>query len=195
MSSNFLLTNWPTDWLMHSDKHNLIMTIATGLISSLINVASSRDVPFHQPQQRYFLEDTWISTTPDSAHPLLELQQSSGHLLVHPRLCQNLCSASTITWTLQCLTVAEHLDDSASLTSSTTTNNTSWVRFLIITVRWWSPTCSAAHSRDWSSLSWLRSLLLLTWLCMIGQTHWQMYNTTSSSHQAARLAVVSPSLC
>jgi len=36
---------------MPSDKRNLIMAIATGLISSLFNVASFRDVPFHQPQQ------------------------------------------------------------------------------------------------------------------------------------------------
>jgi len=34
---------------MPSDPHNLIMAI--GLISSLSNVTSSRDVPFHQPQQ------------------------------------------------------------------------------------------------------------------------------------------------
>jgi len=36
---------------MPSDKHNLIMSITTGLISSLFNVALSRDVPFHKPQQ------------------------------------------------------------------------------------------------------------------------------------------------
>ena len=36
---------------MPSDKHNLRMARAGDLISSLINVASSRDVPFHQPQQ------------------------------------------------------------------------------------------------------------------------------------------------
>jgi len=35
---------------MHSDKHYSIMARVTGLISSLINVVSSRDVPFHQPQ-------------------------------------------------------------------------------------------------------------------------------------------------
>jgi len=36
---------------MPSDKRNWIMAKATGLISSLFNVASSRDVPFRQPQQ------------------------------------------------------------------------------------------------------------------------------------------------
>ena len=41
--------DWLTDWLMPSDKHNSIMAIATGFISSLFNVASSRDVPFRQP--------------------------------------------------------------------------------------------------------------------------------------------------
>ena len=35
---------------MPSNKRNSIMAIATGLISSLFNVASSRDVPFRQPQ-------------------------------------------------------------------------------------------------------------------------------------------------
>jgi len=35
---------------MPSDKHNL-MAIATGLISSLFDVASSKDMPFCQPQQ------------------------------------------------------------------------------------------------------------------------------------------------
>ena len=53
------LTDWLTDWLtclltyllMPSDKHNSRMAGARDLISSLINVASSRDEPFHQPQQ------------------------------------------------------------------------------------------------------------------------------------------------
>ena len=36
---------------MPSDKHNSRMARARDLISSLINVASSRDVPFHQLQQ------------------------------------------------------------------------------------------------------------------------------------------------
>jgi len=40
----FLLTIWP----MPSDKHNSITAKAMGLISSLFNVASSRDVPFCQ---------------------------------------------------------------------------------------------------------------------------------------------------
>ena len=49
------LNDWLTDWLipllMPSDKHNSMMAIATGLISSLLNVASSRVVPFRQLQQ------------------------------------------------------------------------------------------------------------------------------------------------
>ena len=36
---------------MPSDKRNSIMAIATGLISSLFNVASSQGVPFNQLQQ------------------------------------------------------------------------------------------------------------------------------------------------
>jgi len=36
---------------MPSDKHNLRITGARDLISPLINVASSRDVPFHQSQK------------------------------------------------------------------------------------------------------------------------------------------------
>jgi len=36
---------------MPSDKHNSRTARTRDLISSLINVASSRDVPFHQPQQ------------------------------------------------------------------------------------------------------------------------------------------------
>jgi len=45
------LIDWLTDLLMPSDKRNSIMAIATALISSLLNVASSQDVPFRQPQQ------------------------------------------------------------------------------------------------------------------------------------------------
>ena len=36
---------------MPSGKHNSIIAMATGLIFSLINVTSSRDVPFRHPQQ------------------------------------------------------------------------------------------------------------------------------------------------
>ena len=36
---------------MPSDKRNLITAIATGLISSLLNIASSQDIPFHQMEQ------------------------------------------------------------------------------------------------------------------------------------------------
>ena len=50
-----LLTDWPTDWLTYlltpSDKHNSRTAWARDLISSLINVASSWDLSFHQPQQ------------------------------------------------------------------------------------------------------------------------------------------------
>jgi len=47
----FLLTDWLIYLLMPSDKHNSRMARARDLISSLIKVASSWDVPFHQPQQ------------------------------------------------------------------------------------------------------------------------------------------------
>ena len=40
-----------TDLLTPSDKHNSRTARATDLISSLDSVASSRDVPFYQPQQ------------------------------------------------------------------------------------------------------------------------------------------------
>jgi len=40
---------------MPSDKRNSITTKAMGLISSLFNIASSRDVPFRQPLQLQFL--------------------------------------------------------------------------------------------------------------------------------------------
>jgi len=44
-------TDWLTTYLlMPSDKHNSRTAGARDLISSLINIASSRDVPFHQPQ-------------------------------------------------------------------------------------------------------------------------------------------------
>ena len=41
---------WLIYLLMPSDKHNLRTAGARDLISSLINVTSSGDVPFHQPQ-------------------------------------------------------------------------------------------------------------------------------------------------
>ena len=47
MQQIFLLT----DYLMPSDKRNLITTWAMGSISSLFKVTSSRDVPFRQPLQ------------------------------------------------------------------------------------------------------------------------------------------------
>ena len=40
---------------MPSDKHNSRTARARDLISTLIKVVSSRDVPFHQPQQLQFL--------------------------------------------------------------------------------------------------------------------------------------------
>jgi len=43
---------------MPSNKHNSRMATARDLISSLINVASSRDVPFHQPQLLQCLHHT-----------------------------------------------------------------------------------------------------------------------------------------
>ena len=46
----FMLTNSLTYSLMPSARHNSTMDVATGLISSLFDVALSRDVPFRQPQ-------------------------------------------------------------------------------------------------------------------------------------------------
>ena len=40
---------------MCTDKHNLIIAIAKGLISLLFNVALSGHVPFCQPQQLHHL--------------------------------------------------------------------------------------------------------------------------------------------
>ena len=48
----YLLAYLLTYLLMPSDKHNLRTARAKDLISSLINVALSRDVPFHQLQQQ-----------------------------------------------------------------------------------------------------------------------------------------------
>ena len=50
---NFLFSRifWLTDQLLRSDKHNSIMAIAICLISLLLNVALSGDVPFCQLQQ------------------------------------------------------------------------------------------------------------------------------------------------
>jgi len=50
----FCLTEFSTDWLIYSLTYafsmcDSIMAIATGLISSLFNIASSRNVPFCQP--------------------------------------------------------------------------------------------------------------------------------------------------
>ena len=42
----YWLTDWLTCLLIPSEKHNSIMAIATALIFSLFNVASSCDVPF-----------------------------------------------------------------------------------------------------------------------------------------------------
>ena len=49
--SYFLLSDKLTNWQMPSAKHNSTMERATGLISSLLNITSSQDVPFHQTQQ------------------------------------------------------------------------------------------------------------------------------------------------
>ena len=54
--------------LMSSDKHNSRMARARDLISSLINVASSRDVPFHQLQQLQCLHHGAIPLKPFVPH-------------------------------------------------------------------------------------------------------------------------------
>jgi len=55
-------TDWLTDLLMPSDKHNLKTARDKDLISSLINVTSSLDVSFQQPQQLQCLHhgDTFV---------------------------------------------------------------------------------------------------------------------------------------
>ena len=53
----YSLTHSLTHLLIPSDKHNLITARARDLISSLINIASSRDMPFHQPQQLHCLHN------------------------------------------------------------------------------------------------------------------------------------------
>ena len=45
------LIDYLTDWLTPSDKRNTINTKSMSLISSLFNITSSQDVPFHQPLQ------------------------------------------------------------------------------------------------------------------------------------------------
>ena len=59
--TDFLLTDWLsdylTDYLTLSDKHNSTTTKAMRLISSLFNITSARDVPFHQPLQPQCLHD------------------------------------------------------------------------------------------------------------------------------------------
>ena len=45
------LTDWFTDLVMPSDKHNLITTKVMGLVFALLDVALSQDVPFCQPHQ------------------------------------------------------------------------------------------------------------------------------------------------
>jgi len=61
---------------MPSDKHNSIMAIATGFISSLLNVASSGDVCFHQLQQLQRLHHgfTKASLCSPFLSPLLQKQ-------------------------------------------------------------------------------------------------------------------------
>ena len=46
---------------MHSDKHNAIMAIATGLISSLFNVASCGDMSFHHCASWFYQSSPFIS--------------------------------------------------------------------------------------------------------------------------------------
>ena len=45
------LSDWLTDLLMPSDKHNSRTARARDLVSLPINIASSQDVSFHQPQE------------------------------------------------------------------------------------------------------------------------------------------------
>ena len=63
---------------MHSDKYNSVMAIARGLISSLFNVALSRDVPFHQPQQLQCLHNGSIKA--HLCSPLYSISLSLYHI-------------------------------------------------------------------------------------------------------------------
>jgi len=73
---------------MPSDKHNSRMARAKDLISSLINVASSRDVPFHQPQQLQCLHHgatfapLWFPTLSSQPH---KVTTCSRHVMVSVR--------------------------------------------------------------------------------------------------------------
>ena len=72
---------WLTDslyLLMPSDKSNLIMATATDLVSSLFNVTSSGDVPFHQPQQLQYLHH--FSTKAHLCSPLYSIPFSLYHV-------------------------------------------------------------------------------------------------------------------
>ena len=51
----YFFNDWLTYLLMPSDNHNSRTARARDFISSLINIASSQDVFFHQPQQLQYL--------------------------------------------------------------------------------------------------------------------------------------------
>jgi len=73
-------TDWLTYLLMPSDKHNSRTARATDLISSLINAASSRDVPFHQPQELQCLHHG-TAFVPSHTMPCLLCYEASSALL------------------------------------------------------------------------------------------------------------------
>jgi len=68
---------------MPSDKHNSRTARITDFISSLINVASSRDMPFRQPQQLQCLHNG--ATFVPLCAPILSLQPCIGDDLQQAR--------------------------------------------------------------------------------------------------------------
>jgi len=76
-----MTTDWLTNLLMLSDKGNLIMAIATGLISSLFNVALSQYVPFCQLQQFHCLHHG--STIAHLCSPLSSIPFSFHYCVVN----------------------------------------------------------------------------------------------------------------
>jgi len=78
------LTYW-TNWLAKLTEHNSILAVATGLISSLFSVASSRDMPFCQPQQLQYLHHG--STKAHLCSPLYSIPFSISALVKICGMC------------------------------------------------------------------------------------------------------------
>jgi len=71
---------------MPSDKHNSRTARARDLISSLINVDSSRDVHFHQPQQLHAVLGSWCYLcTPLISHSFFTTAICGRHVMASVR--------------------------------------------------------------------------------------------------------------